>query len=62
MLKLITAPAAEPITLAEAKLHARADTSAYDSLITALIVAAREECEHITGRYIDGLHQRPECS
>lgn len=50
MLKLITAPSAEPITLAEAKLHARVEASADDTLITALITAGREEAEHITGR------------
>lgn len=50
MLKLITAPAAEPVTLAEAKLHARVDTSADDSLINVFIAAARQEAEHITGR------------
>jgi uncharacterized phiE125 gp8 family phage protein len=51
-LKLITAPASEPITLADAKLHLRVDigVTADDTLITALIVAARQGAEHITGR------------
>lgn len=47
---LITAPAAEPISLAEAKLHARVETTDDDDLISALIAAAREEAEHKTGR------------
>lgn len=43
-------PAVEPILLAAAKLHCRVDTGADDNLITALIVAARQYCERITGR------------
>ncbi len=56
-LKLITGPASEPITLQEAKLHLRviadvADVTANpeDAYITALIVAARQGAEQITGR------------
>lgn len=51
-LKLITAPVAEPIDLATAKLHLRVDTAftADDTLITALIVAARQGAESLTGR------------
>lgn len=50
--RLITAPAAEPITLAEAKLHLRIEDSVTDEddLIESLIVAAREAAEHETGR------------
>lgn len=48
----LTPPAAEPLTLAEAKLHLRVDAGITDddSLITALIVTARQQAEHRTGR------------
>lgn len=49
-LKRITAPAAEPVTLAEAKAQCRVEDTASDALITALIIAARELAEHETGR------------
>lgn len=45
-----TGPASEPITLTEAKNHLKVDFSADDDLITALIVAAREEAESYTNR------------
>lgn len=49
-IKVVTAPAVEPITLTEAKLHCKVDLTTDDDLITALIVAAREEIERRTWR------------
>lgn len=45
----ITGPA-EPITLADAKLHLRVEHDADDASITRLISAAREAAEHELGR------------
>ena len=51
-LSVTVAPAVEPLTLADAKLHLRVETAATaeDALITALIVAARNKAEAETGR------------
>lgn len=43
-------PVTEPVTLAEAKLHLRVDVGDDDALITALIIAARQYCESLSGR------------
>src|SRR4051812_41929308 len=40
-LEVITGPAVEPITLAEAKLHLRLEVSEDDGLVSGLITAAR---------------------
>ena len=42
---LLSGPAVEPITLAEAKAHLRVDTSGEDSLIQSLIMASRLHIE-----------------
>ena len=51
-LKLVTPPAAEPITLTEAKLHCRidADDTSQDTVINDLIAAARYRCERVADR------------
>jgi uncharacterized phiE125 gp8 family phage protein len=50
LVKVVTAPAFEPITLAQAKLHLREDGTEQDVFIAALIATAREVAEHETGR------------
>lgn len=45
-LKLITAPATEPVTSTEAKSQLRVDTTADDTLIGTLITAARAHVEN----------------
>lgn len=50
MLYITTAATVEPITLAQAKAHLRVSHDGDDSLITAIIPAAREIVELETGR------------
>lgn len=49
-LTLVTGPALEPVTLAEAKAHCRVDDTADDALIDGLRVTARQHVEAFTGR------------
>lgn len=48
-IKLVSAPAVEPVTLTEAKLHLRIDHTDEDTLIGSLITSARELIEEISG-------------
>ena len=50
VLTLSSAPATEPVTTAEAKSHARVDSSDDDTLIGGLITAARQWAEWYTQR------------
>lgn len=47
---LITPPLVEPVTLVEAKAHARVSHDDDDALLTGLLRAARQWCEHYTRR------------
>lgn len=43
--RLVTAPAVEPVTLAEAKAHLRLETTADDAYVATLVTAARQHVE-----------------
>lgn len=49
-LKLVTAPAIEPVTLTEAKAQLRVDWTDEDTQISSYILAAREYCEGFQNR------------
>ncbi|BFR49449.1 phage head-tail connector protein [Nitratidesulfovibrio sp. HK-II] len=50
IIRRVAAPRIEPVTLGEAKAHCRVEVSEDDALLTALIVAVREQGETLTGR------------
>jgi uncharacterized phiE125 gp8 family phage protein len=57
-----TAPASEPVTLAEAKAHCRVDDTASDDLLGALIVTARQHVEQYAGLAIEAQTVSLQCS
>lgn len=51
-LQLVNSPSLEPVSLSEAKLHLRVDAAEDDTLIAALIQAARIHAEMLTARQL----------
>lgn len=49
-IKISSAPAIEPVTLAELKTYMRMDSTAYDTMLTSYITACRDAVEKHTGR------------
>lgn len=49
-LRVVTAPAVEPVSLSEAKAHLRLEETVDDTYVTALISAARVHAEKMLGR------------
>lgn len=49
-LNLVTPPATEPVSVDEAKLFLRVDTTADDALITSLVKSARQKGEELSRR------------
>jgi uncharacterized phiE125 gp8 family phage protein len=49
-LRVVTPPAAEPVTLAEAKAHLRLESAEDDTYVSALIQAARQHVEEVCWR------------
>lgn len=49
-LRVVTAPTAEPVSVDDAKLYLRIDGDDDNSMVSALIVAAREYCEAFQNR------------
>ncbi|MAR55851.1 MAG: hypothetical protein CMM93_01585 [Rickettsiales bacterium] len=50
IVKVVTPPEEEPVSVAEMKLHLRIDGDAEDEVLAEYITAAREHAEHVTGR------------
>lgn len=48
--ELVSGPAAEPVTVAELRLHCRIDHTDEDVLLAGLIASARQWCERYSGR------------
>jgi uncharacterized phiE125 gp8 family phage protein len=49
-LRIVTAPASEPVTLAEAKAHLRLESTEDDTYVSVLILAARQHVEEVCWR------------
>lgn len=53
-MRVIAAPAAEPVSLSTARMHCRVDSLAEEALMSIYITAAREWIEHYVGHLVAG--------